>query len=81
MSTQMPRVEKGIALHDSELIKRSAPGGRLPVQGAKNAPAGGGDRAWTPLHAGSAAAIATANERHDVRHKPALAAQRMRGGK
>lgn len=79
--TTVIKTEKGHGLSDSELIKRSAPGGRLPVQGAKNAPAGGGDRAWTPIHAGSPAAIAAANERHDVRAKPDLVAKRMRGGK
>ena len=79
MSTQMPRVEKGVALHDSELIKRAAPGGRLPVKGAVNNAYG--DQGWNSITDGSPNAIAAKAERHDVRAKPALAEKRLAKGK
>jgi hypothetical protein len=79
MPTQMPRVERGYGLSDSELAKVSWPGGRMSVAGSKSDPRG--EAAGTVISDGSPAAVAAAQERHDVRHKPALAAQRMRGGK
>ena len=65
-------------LSDEEFAKRAAPGGRLPLKGAKNTVAGGD---WTPIGEASPAAIAAAQERHETRAKPALVAKRQRGGK
>ena len=79
MSTQMPRVEKGYGLHDHEIAARAAPGGRLPVKGAKSNASG--DAGYTPIGDGSPAAIAAANERHDARARPDLVARRQAKGK
>jgi hypothetical protein len=79
MSTQMPRVEKGYGLKDHEIANRAAPGGRMPVAGAKSTVTG--ERVGTVISDGSPAAVAVAVERHNVRHKPALAAARMRWGR
>jgi hypothetical protein len=77
--TEVVKTEKGFGLHDHEIAKRAAPGGRLPVKGAKST----ADRSapWTPIGDGSPAAIAAANERHDARAKSDLVAKRQRGGK
>jgi hypothetical protein len=77
--TEVVKVEPGRSLHDEEIAKRAAPGGRLPVKGATNTV--GGDEAWTQIGDASPAAVAAAAERHDVRHRPDLVAKRARGGK
>jgi hypothetical protein len=66
-------------LTDHEVANTAAPGGRLPVKGAKNATGRGGD--WTSISDGSPAAAAAAQERHEARAKPELAAKRERAGK
>jgi hypothetical protein len=66
-------------LPPEEFAKRAAPGGRLPIKGAKNTVAG--DAGWTPIGDGSPAAIAAAQERHETRAKPALVARRAAKGK
>ena len=77
--TEVVKTEKGLALRDHEIAARAAPGGRLPVAPTKST----ADRSapWTPIGDGSPAAQAAAAERHDVKHKPDLAAKRQRGGK
>ena len=79
MPTQMPRVEKGVALHDHEISKRAFPGGRMPVKGAVNNAYG--DKAWNSIGDGSPSAIAAKAEREDTRAKPALAEKRLAKGK
>jgi hypothetical protein len=66
-------------LSPEEFAKRAAPGGRLPVKGAKNTVAG--DAKWTPIGDATPAAIAASQERHDARAKPHLVAKRQREGK
>jgi hypothetical protein len=66
-------------LPDEEFAKRAAPGGRLPLKGAKNTVAG--DAKWTPIGDATPAAIAAAQERHVTRAKPDLVAKRQRKGK
>lgn len=73
-----PQSSKRIFLSDHEVVNRAAPGGRLPLKGAKSN-AYGGD--WTPIHAGSAAAVAAAQERHEAKERPDLVAKRERAGK
>jgi hypothetical protein len=70
-----------LVVSDHEFVNRAAPPGRLPVKGGlkPNDHRGGND--WQGLHAGSPAAIAAAQERHDVRAKPDLVAKRERRGK
>jgi hypothetical protein len=75
----MSPTRSSLQVSDSELIKRSAPGGRLPVKGAKNNAYG--DSAYTPIHDASAAAIAAKAEREHTRERPDLAAKRERAGK
>jgi hypothetical protein len=60
-------------LPDEEYAKRAAPGGRLPVKGAKSN-ASGGD--WVNIGDASPAAIAAKQERIQARSRPALAAKR-----
>jgi hypothetical protein len=64
---------KTYQLSDEEFAKRAAPGGRLPLAGAKSKP-GGGD--WTNLSDGGANAVAAKAERVETRTKPALVAKR-----
>ena len=71
--------KSSIVLSDSEVAKRAAPGGRLPVATAKNNAYG--DSACTPIHDASPAAAAAAQERHDARAKPELVAKRAAKGK
>ena len=66
-------------LSAEEVAKRLAPGGRLPISGAKSTVAG--DAKWTPIGDASPAAIAAAQERHNTRAKPDLVAKRQREGK
>jgi hypothetical protein len=66
-------------LSDEEFAKRAAPGGRLPIKGAKNTV--GGDAAYTPIGDASPAARAAAAERQQARHQPDLVAKRQREGK
>jgi hypothetical protein len=73
------RTEKGVALSDHEIAARIAAGGRLPLKTAHNTVAG--DAKYTPIGDGSPAAMAAAQERHEARHKPALAAKRQREGR
>jgi hypothetical protein len=68
-----------IVLSDEEYARRSAPGGKLAVATAKSNAYG--DSAYTPIHDASPAAVAAAQERHEARAKPALAAKRERRGK
>lgn len=77
--TNVVKTERGVGLRDHEIANRAAPGGRLPVSGAKSDPRG--DPAYTPIHDGSAAAFAAAQERHETRAKPELVAKRQRGGR
>jgi hypothetical protein len=58
--TEVVKTEKGLALKDHEIANRAAPGGRLPVKGAKST----ADRSapWTQIGDGSPAAIAAAQE-------------------
>jgi hypothetical protein len=78
MPTNMPRVENGYALHDHEIAARAAPGGRLPIRSAGKADPRG-EPGHTVISDGSPAAIAAAQERYDVKHKPDLVAKRQRG--
>jgi hypothetical protein len=71
--------KSSIVLSDSEFAKRAAPGGRLPVKGAKNNPYG--DSAYTSLADGTPAAAAARAEREHTRDKPDLAARRLAKGK
>jgi hypothetical protein len=73
------RVEKGHALSDHEIQKRMAPGGRLPVKGAKSDARG--EPAYANISDASPAAIAAAQERHETRAKPELVARRLKAGK
>ncbi|HZZ22896.1 MAG TPA: hypothetical protein VFE60_10140 [Roseiarcus sp.] len=66
-------------LSPEEFAKRAAPGGRLPIKGAKNTVAG--DARYTPIGDATPAAIAAAQERHETRAKPDLVAKRQREGK
>lgn len=66
-------------LTDHEIASTAAPGGKMPVRGAKSNPYG--DPKYTPIHDGSPAAAAAAQERHEARAKPELAAKRERAGK
>jgi hypothetical protein len=68
-----------VFLSDSEVMKRAAPGGRLPVASAKNNAYG--DKAYTPIGNGTPSAVAAEAERHFVRERPDLVARRMREGK
>jgi hypothetical protein len=70
---------KRVCLSDSEIAKRSAPGGRLPLKGAKSNPYG--DKGWTSITDGSPAAKAAEAERQVVREKPELVARRAAKGK
>jgi hypothetical protein len=70
---------KRIFLSDEELARRSAPGGRLPLKGAKSNAYG--DKSWTPIHAGSPAAVQAAAERKFARERPDLQARREKAGK
>jgi hypothetical protein len=78
MDRNLTPTKSSIVLSDSEFAKRAAPGGRMPIRGAKSN-AYGGD--WTPIGDASPAAQAAAQERHETREKPDLAAKRARGGK
>jgi len=80
MSTQMPRVERGTALHDSEIAKRAAPGGRVPVGGLKASDHRGGS-SWTSVADGSPSAVAGQQERDFRRDRPDLVAKRAGKGK
>jgi hypothetical protein len=71
--------KSSIVLSDSEVAKRAAPGGRLPVATAKNNAYG--DKAYTPIHDASASAVAAKAERKDARGKPELIAKREAKGK
>jgi hypothetical protein len=71
--------KSSIVLSDSEVAKRAAPGGRLPVATAKNNAYG--DKAYTPIHDGSPAAVAVKAERREARGKPELVARREARGK
>ena len=66
-------------LSPEEFAKRAAPGGRLPIKGAKNTVAD--DAKYTSIGDATPAAIAAAQERHETRAKPDLVAKRQRGGK
>ncbi len=66
-------------LPDEEFAKRAAPGGRMPVKGAKAKASG--DPKWTPIGASTPAAIAAAQERQETLHKPDLVARRLREGR
>jgi hypothetical protein len=66
-------------LSPEEFAKRAAPGGRLPIKGAKNTVAG--DAKWTPIGDATRASIGAAQERHETRAKPDLVAKRQRKGK
>ena len=77
--TTVIKTEQGLGLRDHEIANRAAPGGRLPIKGAKSNPSG--DAGWTPIGDASPAAQAAAAERHQVRAKPDLVAKRQRGGK
>jgi hypothetical protein len=70
---------KRIILSDSEFAKRAAPGGRLPLKGAKNNAYG--DKAYTPIGDGSPAATAADAERQVRRERPELVDKRQREGK
>jgi hypothetical protein len=68
-----------IVLSDSEFAKRAAPGGRLPVGTAKSNAYG--DKAYTPIHDASAAAVAARAEREHTRERPDLVSRRDARGK
>jgi hypothetical protein len=68
-----------IVLSDHEFTKRAAPGGRLPVTGAKNNAYG--DAGYTPIADGSPAAVAGRAEREHTRERPDLVARRAAKGK
>jgi hypothetical protein len=70
---------KRVFLSDSEIARRAAPGGRLPVKGAKSTVTG--DPQWTQIGDASRAAIAAAQERHDTRERPDIVARRAAKGK
>jgi hypothetical protein len=78
-SRPMTPTRGSIQLSDHEVMNRAAPGGRLPIRGAKSTV--DGDKAWTPIHDGSPAAAAAAQERHEARAKPELVAKRQAKGK
>ena len=65
---------KLVPLSDEEFGKRAAPGGRLPLKGAKSNPSG--DAGWTQIGDASPAAHAAAAERQQVRARPDLVAKR-----
>jgi hypothetical protein len=65
-------------LSDEEFARRAAPGGRLPIKGAKSNASGG---EWVNIGDASPAAIAAAQERHETRAKPDLGAKRAAKGK
>jgi hypothetical protein len=71
--------QKRTFLSDSELAKRAAPGGRLPVATAKNNAYG--DKAYTPIGHATPAAIAAKAEREHTRERPDLVARRQARGK
>jgi hypothetical protein len=66
-------------LSDEEFAKRAAPGGRLPLKGAKSNQSG--DTGWTQIGDATPAAVAAAQERHETRARPDLVAKRQREGK
>ena len=76
--TTVVKTEKGVGLHDHEIANRLAPGGRMPIKGAKNTVAG--EPRYTPIGDATPAAIAAAQERHETRAKPALVAKRAARG-
>jgi hypothetical protein len=79
MDRNLTPTKSSIALSSSEVAKRTAPGGRLPVKGAKNAPFG--DRGWTPIGDATPAAIAGRAEREHARERPDLVQARAAKGK
>lgn len=76
--TNVIKAQPGVAPRDHELLKRAAPGGRMPIKGANTVT---GDAKYTPIGDGSPAAFAAAQERHETRAKPDLVATRQREGK
>jgi hypothetical protein len=61
-----------------EVSNTAAPGGKLPVRGAKSNPYGGD---WTGVGDGSPSAAAATVEHHETRAKPGLVAARQAKGK
>ena len=74
-----PQSYKRLYLTPEEIARREAPAG-MPVKGATATP-GRGDKQYTPIHAGSAAAVAAAAERKFARERPDLVAKREKAGK
>jgi hypothetical protein len=70
---------KRIFLSASEINKRAAPGGRLPLATTKNNALG--DPKYTSITDGSPAATAAEAERQVRREKPELVAKREAKGK
>ena len=66
-------------LSDHEIRNTAMQGGKLPIRAAKNNAYG--DPKYTPIADGSPAAAAAAQERHETRAKPELAAKRERASK
>jgi hypothetical protein len=66
-------------LSPEEFAKRAAPGGHLPIKGAKANPHG--DAAYTQIGDASPAAQAAAAELQQARSRPDLVAKRQRKGK
>jgi hypothetical protein len=62
-------------LSDSEIVKRSAPGGRMPVAGPKKTDNRGGSD-WSGISDGSPNAVAGQAERDFRRERPDLASKR-----
>jgi len=80
MDRNLSPSKTALVLSDSERMKHPA-GGKLPVAAQAKARPHGGDPAWTPLTDGGPAALAAAQEHHETRAKPALAAKRLAKGK
>jgi hypothetical protein len=69
-----------LVISDHEFRNRSAPPGRMPVAGPKtNDHRGGSD--WTPIGAGTPAAVAGQAERDFRRERPDIQARREAKGK
>jgi hypothetical protein len=71
--------DKRVFLSDSELAKRSAPGGRTPVATAKSTVTG--DPGWTGIGDATPATAAGSAERQFRRERPDIVAARAAKGK
>jgi hypothetical protein len=79
MDRNQTPTKSSIQLSDSELVKRSAPGGRLPIATTKDNALG--DKGWTSISEGSPSAVAGRAEREHTRERPDLVARRAAKGK